>query len=209
VTADLLRLIQWLSPAFPVGGFAYSHGLESVMVSGAVRDGEGVREWVGDILAHGSGRNDAILLARGLAGGDLDNLSDLARAMSASAERLRETMDQGAAFARATSALTGLDLPPRPLPLAVAQAARGLDLPVETVLSVYLQTFAGALVMAAVKFLPLGQTEGQGIVQALQARIVDIARDAARPEADFASSAFGADMAAMEHETLEVRIYRT
>jgi urease accessory protein len=209
VSSDLLRLIQWLSPAFPVGGFAYSHGLESAMVAGAVRNGEGVQEWVGDVLAYGSGRNDAILLARGLAGGDLDALSDLARAMAASAERLRETMDQGAAFARATSALTGLDLPPRPLPLAVAQAARELDLPVETVLSVYLQSFAGALVMAAVKFLPLGQTEGQGIVQALQARIVDIARDAARPEADFASSAFGADMAAMEHETLEVRIYRT
>jgi urease accessory protein len=209
VTADLLRLIQWLSPAFPVGSFAYSHGLESAMVSGAVRDGAGVREWVGDVLAYGSGRNDAILLARGLAGGDLEELSDLARAMAASSERLREMMDQGAAFAMATSALTGLDLPARPLPLAVAQAARGLDLPVEMVLAVYLQGFAGALVMAAVKFIPLGQTEGQGILQALQPLILQVAADAARPDADFASSAFGADMAAMEHETLEVRIFRT
>ena len=181
MTADLLRLIQWLSPAFPVGGFAYSHGLEAAMAHGLVQDGAGVRDWVGDVLAHGSGRNDAILLARGLAGGDLDALSDLARAMAAGRERWQETQDQGAAFAAATSALTGQDLPARPLPLAVAQAARGLDLPVETVLSVYLQAFAGALVMAAVKFLPLGQTEGQAILQALQPLILQVAAKAASP----------------------------
>ena len=130
MTLALLSLVQWLSPSFPTGGFAYSHGLEAAMVAGDVTDAATLQDWVAGVLRYGAGRTAAVLLARGLdEGADLDVLSDLARALAGSAERLRETVDQGAAFAATMGALAGADDPARPLPLAVAQAARGLGMP--------------------------------------------------------------------------------
>ena len=95
---DRLSLIQWLSPGFPTGGFAYSHGLEQAMADG-LRDPEAVADWVSHVLARGGGWTDAVILSLVLRGEDADELADLARAMAGSAERLIETMDQGRAFA--------------------------------------------------------------------------------------------------------------
>lgn len=211
MTLALLSLVQWLSPAFPTGGFAYSHGLETAMVAGDVTDADTLRDWVAGVLRHGAGRTDAILLARGMdVGADLDALSDLARALAGSAERLRETMDQGAAFAGTTGALTGQDWTVRPLPLAVAQAARGLGLSATQVCGVFLHGFASTLVMAGVRFLPLGQTEGQGVIAALHPLIGALACEAATASLDaIGGIAFGAEIAAAAHETIDVRIFRT
>lgn len=206
----LLALIQWLSPAFPTGAFACSHGLEVAMAAGEVRDGTGLRAWLADVLERGSGWTDAVLLARGLAvGGDLDGLSDMARALAASVERLRETMDQGAAFAATTAALTGQDFPARAMPVAVAQAVRGLGLPAAQVIGVYLQAFASNLVSCAVRFIPLGQTEGQAVLAALHPVIARLAMAAAEPGAELATAALRADLHSMAHETLQPRIFRT
>lgn len=206
-----LSLVQWLSPAFPTGAFAYSHGLEAAMAGGGVTDAMTLRDWVAGVLRHGAGRTDAILLARGMdPDADLDALADLARALAGSAERLRETVEQGAAFAATTGALAGDEHPARPLPLAVAQAARGLGLPAPQVCAVYLQAFAGTLVLAGVRFLPLGQTEGQRVLAALHPLIGALADEAATaPAGAIGGLAFGAEIAAMAHETLDVRIFRT
>ena len=120
---DRLSLIQWLSPGFPTGGFAYSHGLEQAMADG-LRDPEAVADWVSHVLARGGGWTDAVILSQVLRGEDADELADLARAMAGSAERLIETMDQGRAFAATVAALTGRDMPPRPLPVAVGATWR-------------------------------------------------------------------------------------
>lgn len=207
----LLTLIQWLSPAFPIGSYAYSHGLEWAMAAGEVTDAASLQSWISDILRYGAGRSDAILLARGLdPDADLEALSDLARALASSAERLRETVEQGAAFALTTGALAGRALPPRPLPLAVAQAARSLTLPPETVVAMFLHAFAANLVSAAVRFVPLGQTDGQRVVTALHPLIALLANEAAQsPLAAIGTAAFRADMAAMQHETQPVRIFKT
>jgi len=123
---------------------------------------------------------------------------------------LRETEDQGAAFAATAGALLGVDLPPRPLPVALGQAARGLGLPPAQVLALYLHGFAANLVSAAVRFVPLGQTEGQQVLAALHPLISKIADGAAAAPLDsIGSAAFRADMAAMLHETMDVRIFRT
>ena len=58
----LLRLQSWLSPTFPSGAYSYSHGLEWAVEAGDIRDGDTLRAWLADVLTHGSGRNDAILL---------------------------------------------------------------------------------------------------------------------------------------------------
>lgn len=207
----LLSLVQWLSPSFPTGSFAYSHGLETAMAAGDVTCAATLRDWVAGVLRHGAGRTDSILLARGMeADADLDALSDLARALAGSAERLRETMDQGAAFAATAGALAGTERTARPLPLAVAEAARRLGLPGTQVCELFLHGFASNLVMAGVRFLPLGQTEGHGVIAALHPLIEVLAEEAATaPLNAIGGIAFGAEIAAMAHETLEVRIFRT
>ncbi|AXQ93098.1 urease accessory protein UreF [Cereibacter azotoformans] len=206
----LLTLVQWLSPAFPTGAFAYSHGLEWAIAEGEVQDAAGVEQWVADILRFGSGRTDAILLAHALKGHDLEALSDLARALAPSAERLRETEEQGAAFAATTAALTGRALPPRPLPVAIGQAAAALGRPVTEVLELTLHAFAANLVSAAVRFVPLGQTEGQAILSSLHPLIEEIARESAEaPIEAIGSAAVRGDLAAMRHETQQVRIFKT
>lgn len=211
MTQGLLRLVQWLSPAFPTGGFAYSHGLEWVIDAGEVTSADTLKDWLTQILQGGAGRQDAILLAHALdSGADLDALCDLARALAPSAERLSETCEQGTAFARATTALLGLDLAARPLPVAVGQAARHLHLPKSDVIALYLHAFTANLVSAAVRFVPLGQTEGQQVLQSLHPVITNLATECATaPLADIATNTLRADLAAMRHETLDVRIFKT
>ncbi|WP_339113135.1 urease accessory UreF family protein [Thioclava sp. GXIMD2076] len=207
----LLSLVQWMSPAFPTGAFAYSHGLEQAISAGEVGDEAGLRLWLSDILRHGAGWNDAVLLACGLAGQDADELDATARALAASAERLRETLDQGTAFARAQAQMTGGEDPEEiALPLAVAQAARALDLPREEIIAVFLHGFASNLVSCAVRFVPLGQAQGQRVLAALHDDISRISARAAHAGLDdLAGAAFRADLGSMLHETLDVRIFKT
>ncbi len=206
---DLLALVQWLSPAFPTGGFAYSHGLETVIVA-QERSAAGIGDWIGGVLRRGAGQADAVLLACTLRGGDPAALDQVARALAATKERLVETVEQGAAFARTVAALTARNLPPRCLPVAVGEAARGLDLPADVVIAVYLHAFAANLASCATRFAPLGQTEAQAMLSALHPAISDLAAWARTAEIeDIGTAALGADLAAMQHETMDVRIFKT
>ncbi|MCA0206722.1 MAG: urease accessory protein UreF [Proteobacteria bacterium] len=211
--AALLTLTQWLSPAFPTGAFAYSHGLERVVAEGKVTDAATLQAWLEGILRHGAGWQDAVLVAVGLRdGADLAALDVLARALAPSAERLRETLDQGQAFARTVSALTGRPQPPRALPVALAEAAgsAALTLPPATIIALYLQGFAGNLVTIAVRHVPLGQTEGQRVLARLAPLLADLAgRAGAATLDDLGGAAFAAELAAFEHETQDIRIFRT
>lgn len=205
---DRLTLIQWLSPAFPTGAFAYSHGLEQAMVDGT-SDTDTVSLWIADVLAQGGGWTDAVLLALTLRGTDADQMADLARALAGSAERLGETLDQGRAFAATVSAL-GQPVPALPLPVAVGVAARRLDLPETEIIAHYLHGFAANLVSAATRFLPLGQAQAQRILAGLHVKIAEIAsRAAVAGPDDLTTSCLAAELAAMRHETLDVRIFRT
>lgn len=207
---DLLTLVQWLSPAFPTGGFAYSHGMEWAMADG-LRSSKAVGGWIGDVLRFGAGQADAVLLSQALRPGAAHAaLDDRARALAGSAERLVETVDQGTAFARTVAGMTGRDLPARALPVAVGEAAAGLDLAAKDVIGVYLHGFAGNLVAVATRFVPLGQTEGQAVLAGLHPVIAELAGWAAGAGLeDIGTAAFGADLAALRHEDMDVRIFRT
>lgn len=207
----LLRLVQWLSPAFPTGAFAYSHGLELAVSVGEVRDEASFAEWLHDILSYGAGWNDAVLMGRGLRGdADLEGLADLARALAPSAERLRETEEQGAAFARARSEVERIALPVEPLPVAVARAARELQIANEEKIAVFLHSFASNLVFAGVRFIPLGQSAGQRVLARQHVLIAQLAQRAAEAGLDeLASAVFRADLQSMQHEQLDVRIFKT
>lgn len=206
-----LLLVQLLSPAFPTGAFAYAQGLEWAMESGAVHDAASLAEWLADVLEHGSGWSDAVLLSLALRpGADHAALDDLARALCLTAERLTETMEQGAAFARTAAPLTGTHAGAAALPVAVGRACAPLAQPPARVIVLYLHGQALNLVQAAVRFLPLGQTEGQRVLADLSPLILRLAADAARAtEADLGTCAIGAEIAQARHETMQTRIFRT
>lgn len=208
--AARLLLHQVLSPAFPVGGFAWSQGLEWAMESGRASRGS-LPVWLADWLDHGAGGTDAVLLALALRpDADAAALDDLARASCMSAERLTETAQQGAAFAASFTAATGQDHPPAALPVAFGRAFAPLPLPAAEIIAAFLQAQAAALISAAVRFLPLGPLEGQRMLAALSPAILRRAALAAEAtEADLASASWGADIAAMRHETMTTRIFRS
>jgi urease accessory protein len=207
----LLTLVQWLSPAFPTGAFAYSHGLERVIANGDVTNAASVEHWLRNILHHGAGWQDAVLLTHALArDADHEALDALARALAPSAERLQESAEQGAALARMVSSLTGRTLPPRMLPVATGEAVATLALPPEQVAQLYLQNFAGNLTTIATRHVPLGQTEGQAVLSRLLPEIDVLGAMAAVASLDdLGSCALAADLAAFQHETQDVRIFRT
>ena len=211
--AHILTLAQWFSPSYPLGSFAYSHGLETAIVAGQIDSAASLRDWLRDVLAHGSGRNDCILLRAAHRCDSLEAVMQIdahARAFASTAERLAETLVQGGAFARTTAAIWGGEMPDVTHPVAVGYAARQMDMPLELTVQLYLLAFASNLVSAAVRLVPLGQTEGQGCLAALTPLCTEIAAETKGAGLDdLASTAFLSDIAAMRHETLQHRIFRS
>lgn len=211
MTEGMLKLAAWLSPGFPVGAFAYSHGLENAVTTGDVTDARSAQDWIAACIEHGAGRNDAILLGATMRGEDADGLDALARAFASSEERLRETVAQGTAFAETVAAAWGGgDGTPRAYPVAIGVAARAHGLPPRETAALMLSAFAANLVSAAIRLVPLGQVEGQRIQAALHPLITRVADAALTTDTDdLGGCAWGTDIAAMRHETQTVRLFRT
>ena len=210
---DVLTLSQWFSPGFPVGAFAYSHGLEWAIDCGDVGDAESTRGWVESVLRHGAGRNDCIFLAAAFRVGthqELAEIDAMCRAFAPSRERLKETDLQGAAFCDVLSSVWGADVKDLCYPVAAGRAARLSTLPLGLTAQMYLQSFLSNLVTAAMRLVPLGQTEGQRLIHELMPLVSEIARDALQAGLDdLAATAFLSDIASMKHETQYSRICRT
>ncbi|PZO80594.1 MAG: urease accessory protein UreF [Mesorhizobium amorphae] len=210
----LLRLLSWLSPAFPVGAFAYSHGLESAVHEGLVHDRASLQGWLSVLVAHGSGWNDAVLLAEAwreaTSGGDAGAVAELGQALAGSRERHLETTLQGAAFGEAVSAwLPGLpsDLP---YPVAVGVAAGRSGVALEAALLGFLHAFSANLVQAALRLVPLGQRDGVATLAAFEPLLLDTAARAARSSLDdLGSSSTSSDILSMRHEALYSRVFRS
>jgi urease accessory protein len=210
--AAFLILTQWFSPAYPVGAFAYSHGLEQAVAEGRVSDAASAEGWIGDVLTLGSPRTDVTLLraAHDADAPALPGIDALARTLAPSKERLLETVQQGQSFTQTTRAIWGGDLPDLTYPVAVGRAARLMGLPLDAVATLYLHAFAANLTSAAIRFVPLGQTEGQAALARLSRLCPAIAAEALQDTLDdIGSCAFLADIASMRHETLYSRIFRS
>lgn len=224
----LARLMAWLSPAFPVGGYTYSHGIERAIEEGSISDGESLRRWIEGALAYGPARVDADLLRdawRTVAAGDetgFDRVLDLGEVMRGTPELALESLQQGESFL-ATVAATW----PRPeltrwaarvrtagrqasYPIAVGLAAACHGVPLEATLPAYLQAFAASLVSAAVRLVPLGQTAGQTALAALEPAVTASAKAAlSRPADQIGSAAPMIDLLSIAHETQHVRLFRS
>jgi urease accessory protein len=214
-----LRLLTWLSPAFPTGGFAYSHGLEWAVESGDARSTAGLVGWLVDILEQGSGRTDAILLRHAhQAAFDAEalvELAELAAALPGSRERWLETTAQGRAFLAAAAAwptpvLELLAEGPVAYPVAVGAVSAAHGVAEDRATLGFLHAFCANLVSAAVRLIPLGQQAGLRVMAALEPVLIDICRDTrALSLDDIGSAAIRADLAAMHHETQYTRLFRT
>ena len=224
MTALPLPLLVWLSPGFPVGGFAYSHGLEWAVESGAVGDGAALHTWLGALLEHGGPRADAILLASAWqAGGscaDACAVNDLALALSPSRERRLETGAQGTAFLEAVRPawpapaleLFAAALPEGeaayPVAVGVAAAAHGLAL--RPTLDAFCFASLANLVSAALRLGVVGQSEAQKVIVALCPALERLAAFASTATlADCGTAAWQADIASMRHETQYSRLFRS
>ncbi len=206
----VLTLAQWFSPSFPVGAFAYSHGLEWAVQAGDVTDAAQTQDWIDTVLRHGAGWNDCLFIAAAYRTDDAGAVDATARAFAASAERLRETDLQGAAFAAAVANLSGTTATPRTYPVAVGEAARAADLPLELTAKMYLHGLTSSLAGAAMRLVPLGQSDGQAIIRALTPVAQYVAtRACAASLDDLTATAFATDIASMKHETQYSRIFRT
>ena len=213
----LVRLLNWLSPAFPTGGFAYSHGLEWAVEAGDVTDETTLRDWVADVLCHGAGWSDAILLrhAHTAAADDLPALCALGVALGFGRERRLETCAQGAAFVRAGGVWGGvriIGLADLQVPYPIAVGALAADYAIESDLAAaaYLQAFASSFVSAAVRLIPLGQTVGVKVLVALESVIAELVgrtRDVGLD--DLGGACFRSDIAALRHEDQRTRLFRT
>lgn len=210
--ATLLHLLTWLSPAFPTGAYAYSHGLEWAVECGDITDGETLRHWLEDVLTHGSARNDAILLRHAhRSPSDCASLNELAAAIAPSRERRLESFDQGTAFVAAAAAWHPPALPERvAYPIAVGALAGQHGIAEDATTAAYLQAFTANLISAAVRLVPLGQSTGLRVLSELEPIILQVA-DASRSATlnDLGGCAFRMDLAAMRHETQYTRLFRS
>ena len=220
MTDALLRLMAWLSPAFPVGSFSYSHGLERAVQDGQVADLDGLREWIEALVTYGSAWNDAVLFAeswrRAGAGEKLGEVADLAEALAGSRERHMEATLQGAAFMKAVAAWQHGALATLPedtdtaYPVAVGAVAGAHRIELASAVAAFLQAFASNQLQAAIRLGIIGQTEAAHLLAGFEPGLISAAAQAARSTLDdLGSSTFMAEIAAMKHETQYSRLFRS
>lgn len=214
----LLRLMAWLSPVFPVGGFSYSHGLERAVHDGLVTDAAGLAAWLETLVEMGSAWNDAVLFAeswrKAREGGDPAEVAALAEALAGSRERHAETMLQGAAFLKAAAAW------PTPVLerlradcaycVAVGAVAGGNGIALQDALSAFLQAFFSNLVQAAIRLGVIGQSGATSLLAGFEPLALATAARASRSTLDdLGGCAFVSDIVAMQHETQYSRLFRS
>jgi urease accessory protein len=209
--SQLLLLLNWMSPAFPIGAFAYSHGLEWAIDDGQVTSAQDAEDWIRDVITQGSGWNDAVLFAN-VWNHDAGELNELAMALCSSQERHLETTQLGAAFRIAAEVFApqkydGGDVA---YPIAAALAFGKMGVDQHHALLAFLQGFSNALISVAVRLVPIGQTAGLHVMRNLMPVISEAAQRAATSSLDdLGSNTFLSDIAAMKHETQTSRIFRT
>ena len=223
--AALYRLMTWLSPAFPVGAFSYSSGIEWAVEAGDITDAASLRDWLAAMLANGSGFCDGVFVAQTHRAASaredaaLREIAELAAAFVPSRERQLETTMQGRAFieiSRSAWTCEGLDEVIAACsgaivyPVAVGLVSAAHAIPLAPVMHAFLHAVVSNWISAGARLIPLGQTDGQRVLASLESVVVATAtRALASSLDDLASSTFRADLASLRHETQYTRLFRS
>jgi urease accessory protein len=222
--AALYRLMTWLSPAFPVGAFSYSSGIEWAVEAGDIVDAATLQDWLSAML-DGPGFCDGVFLAQAhqaAAASDdarLRKIAELAAAFAPSRERHLETTAQGRAFidtARAAWNCDGLDDLVAACdsaivyPVAAGIVSASHALPLGPTMHAFLHALTSNWISAGARLIPLGQTDSQRLLAALEGAVAATAQRAtAATLDDLGSATFRADLASMRHETQYTRLFRS
>ena len=215
---SLVRLMTWLSPAFPVGGFAYSSGLERAVHDGQVGDADALLDWLGVLLSHGTWWNDAVLLAEAWHAHDdpqrLNDVIELAGALAGSAERHLEVIAQGEAFIAAADAWPHAVIDrlgeSAAYSVAVGAIAAAHGIPLKRTIAAYLHAVSSQSVSAAIRLGVLGQRRGVATLARLETTILRTAGEASNSTLDdLGSASVIADLSAIRHETQHSRLFRS
>jgi urease accessory protein len=221
VDFSLQRLLSWLSPSCPVGSFSYSHGIEQATEDGTVRTATDASRWIGDLLEYGAGRIDGASLAEAYRTfPDMEKLREIAEmavALSPSRELRLEATSQGNAFWKICSdvwPVPGMEAGRLPFDIthavAVGWFAAGHAIPLAPAMTGYLHAFAANLVSAIVRLVPLGQTDGQRCMQALEDPVARVAEDCLDIKIDdVRTCVIASDICSMRHETQRTRLFRS
>lgn len=213
------RLVIWFSPAFPVGSFAYSHGLEWAVESGAVRTAADLEAWIAGLIRHGSLALDLAHLRAAYDATQAEDQAELGRAnalalaLAPTAERHLETVAQGNAFVAAVAAgwpasvdgSTGIA--DWAYPVAVGHAAAREGAALEGTLEAYGLAFIAMLISAAIRLGVIGQTEGVRLTARLSPEVTVTAQSAV--SGSIGAASFAADLASAAHETQYSRLFRS
>lgn len=214
----LLATLQLASPALPVGGYAYSQGLEQAIDAGVVHDATTAQRWIGDTLLLTLARWEAPLWLRchaAAACGDtaaLITLNDTLLAARETAELRAESRQMGASLLRVLPAfgIAPLPLDPIAYPAAFAAACAALGIESRSGLAAYLWSWIENQVLVAVKSVPLGQQVGQQLLFDLHGPLAEaVAVAEGLPDDELGSAALGLALAATRHETQYSRLYRS
>ena len=223
--AALYRLMTWLSPAFPVGAFSFSSGIEWAVEAGDIHDAASLRDWLAAMLADGPGFCDGVFLAGayraatahdGLA---LREIAELAAAFVPSRERQLETSSQGRAFidtARLAWNCDGLDqliaqcAGTIVYPVAVGIVSAAHKIPLAPTMHAFFHALTSNWISAGARLIPLGQTDSQrGLAQLEPVVVATVSRALLATPDDLGSATFRADLAGMRHETQYTRLFRS
>lgn len=221
----LARLLQLASPTLPVGAYSYSQGLEAAVDAGTIVDAQSAGRWIGDALllslakfeAPVMSRMHAAWLARDYA--EVRRLDDWFRATRETAELRAETLQMGYSLRRLLIDLDEFDASPRAelesmqapaFPAVFTFATAQWGIAVRDALVAYLWSWLENQVMAALKAVPLGQTDGQRLLLRLGGSLAAIADQAvAAEEAMFTNFAPGLAIASSRHESQYSRLFRS
>jgi urease accessory protein len=223
VAADpLYRLLAWLSPAYPIGAFSYSHGVETAIEEGFIKDRVSLIVWLETVLRDGTGRVDGALFAAAWRAADARDwatfkaIAERAAAWRGTSEMALESRQQGGSFLSITRTAwphpafdeVGDELA---LPVAVALAAAAHDIALDASLGGYLHAFTANLISAAVRAVPLGQSDGQLALAALEPAVRAAAGAAiAVTDLDEVGTATPLlDWCSVKHETQYTRLFRS
>ena len=212
---SLLRLMTWLSPAFPVGGFAWSNGLETACLNGSVVDIEHLQEWTSTSLKYGAIHNDLILLAASHKGEvRLPEINELALALTGSAERHKETTELGSAFMTAAQSWTNPTdgSTPKTLayPVSVGWVAAQNKIALNNTLIAFAHAVVSNQIQAALRLMKVGQQSGVALLATFEPLLLEEASSAENSTLDdIGSCGLNMELAAMNHEDLNSRIFRS
>ena len=206
---DPHQILQvWFSSSFPIGSYAYSHGLEALIDDKKIKNNNDVKEYLDALLLYGTLRNDYIFIKSIYKG---DEINQLILASASSKERQIEMIDMGNSFRKIMKDSWELSLPVNTSFIyCLAKAGLHFNIKFDDLIKFYLQSFITNLINVCVKHIPMSQKDGQSLNVIFINQIQEFLSHSDKLTLkDIGSSFFIGDIFAIKHEYLDSRIYLT